>query len=67
MEELWEQYMQQGKINPVSGIFLGKNHYGYQDRQDVVVTPNAPEAEYSVKDITERYLLPEDKDSSEAP
>lgn len=67
MEELWEQYMQQGKINPVSGIFLGKNHYGYQDKQDIVVTPNAPETEYSVKDITERYLLPEDKDSDEAP
>ena len=35
-------YMQSGKINPVSGIFLLKNHFGYQDKQEVVVTPNQP-------------------------
>lgn len=46
MESLWEDYMQNGKINPVSGIFLAKNNYGYQDRQEMVVTPNTgmPEA-----------------------
>lgn len=40
LEELWEDYMQNGKINPVSGIFLGKNNFGYQDKQEYVVTPN---------------------------
>ena len=35
-------YMQNGKINPVSGIFLMKNNFGYQDKQEVVVTPNNP-------------------------
>ena len=40
LEELWEHYMQNGKINPVSGIFLGKNNFGYQDKQDLVITPN---------------------------
>ena len=35
-------YMQNGKINPVSGIFLMKNNFGYQDKQEVVVTPNDP-------------------------
>lgn len=46
MEELWENYMQNGKINPVSGIFLGKNNFGYADKQEMVVTPNTgvPEA-----------------------
>lgn len=43
LEELWEHYMQNGKINPVSGIFLGKNHFGYTDRQEMVLTPNRPE------------------------
>lgn len=33
-------YMQNGKINPVSGIFLMKNNMGYTDKQEVVVTPN---------------------------
>lgn len=40
LEELWESYMQNGKINPVSGIFLGKNNFGYQDKQEYVLTPN---------------------------
>ena len=40
LEELWENYMQNGKINPVSGIFLGKNNFGYADKQEYVVTPN---------------------------
>ena len=40
LEELWEDYMMNGKINPVSGIFLGKNLWGYADKQEFVVTPN---------------------------
>ena len=31
-------YMQNGKINPVSGIFLMKNNLGYTDKQEVIVT-----------------------------
>lgn len=34
--------MQNGKINPVTGIFLLKNNHGYKDQTDVVVTPNNP-------------------------
>ena len=63
MEELWENYMQAGRINPVSGIFLGKNNFGYQDKQDVVITPNNPESDYSAKDIADRYALPDASDS----
>jgi hypothetical protein len=65
MEELWENYMQTGRINPVSGIFLGKNHYGYQDKQDVVITPNNPDSDYSAQDIASRYTLPETTSDSE--
>jgi hypothetical protein len=43
LEELYEQYMMNGKINPVTGIFLMKNNFeGYYDRQDVVLTPGNP-------------------------
>ena len=41
LEELWEDYMLNGKINPVSGIFLGKNSWNYADKQEVVLTPNS--------------------------
>jgi hypothetical protein len=42
LEELWTDYMQNGLVNPVSGIFLGKVMFGYKDVQDYVITPNQP-------------------------
>ena len=57
MENLWENYMQNGKINPVSGIFLGKNNFGYQDKTEYVVTPNTnSDSDYNADDIRKRYL-----------
>ena len=57
MEILWENYMQNGKINPVSGIFLGKNNFGYQDKTEYVVTPNTHnDSDYNAEDIRARYL-----------
>ena len=57
MENLWENYMQNGKINPVSGIFLGKNNFGYQDKTEYVVTPNVnTDSDYNADDIKKRYL-----------
>jgi hypothetical protein len=55
MENLWENYMQNGKINPVSGIFLGKNNFGYQDKTEYVVTPNTnQDNDYNADDIRKR-------------
>lgn len=49
LEALWEDYMMNGKINPVSGIFLGKNNFGYADKQEYVLTPN--QQQLSVEDV----------------
>ena len=46
LEALWEDYMQNGKINPMAGVFLGVNNYGYKDVKQVNLTPvvdNQPE------------------------
>lgn len=59
MENLWENYMQNGKINPVTGIFLGKNNYGYQDTVEHVLTPNRPPESYSEAEIRARYEIPD--------
>lgn len=57
MENLWETYMNSGKINPVSGIFLGKNNFGYQDKQEMVLTPNTQnESDFNEDDLRKRYL-----------
>lgn len=65
MEELWENYMLNGKVNPVSGIFLGKNQFeGYTDKQEMIVTPNTgmPEA-VDVATIEAKYAeLPDVED-----
>lgn len=34
-----EDYMQNGQVNPVTGIFLGKNNFGYTDKTEVAVEP----------------------------
>lgn len=58
LENMWESYMNSGKINPVSGIFLGKNHFGYQDKMEYVVTPNTnTEAQMNEEDLLKRYAL----------
>lgn len=57
LSALWEDYMMNGKINPVSGIFLGKNHFGYTDKQEIVVKPENPLGEQKNPDeIKQRYL-----------
>ena len=45
LEGLWEDYMDNGKINPGSGIFIGKNHFGYRDVIDLAPTQAAPMGE----------------------
>lgn len=63
LEELWEDYMMNGKIHPTSGIFLGINQFGYRDVRNVEVTPvtsNEPEI-LDVATIEAKYAeLPED-------
>lgn len=37
-----ETLMQDGQINPITGIFWQKNYDGLKDQQEVVLTPNNP-------------------------
>jgi len=57
LEQLWEYYMQNGKINPVSGIFLGKNNFGYVDKTEHVVEPRAT---LDDSDLEKKYLTTSD-------
>ena len=52
-----EDYAQNGKINPVAAIFLMKNHFGYADKQEVVLTPNQQLGEQvPAEDLEKKYL-----------
>lgn len=55
LEQMWEDYMQNGKINPVSGIFLGKNHFGYKDQTELKVATNGDEATIPQEQLEEKY------------
>lgn len=52
-----ENYMQNGKINPVAGIFLMKNNMGYVDKQEMVLTPNQQLGDQvPAEDLEKKYL-----------
>ena len=57
LEATMESYANAGKINPVMAIFMMKNHFGYQDKTEYVLTPNQKqESDYDAEDIKKRYL-----------
>ncbi len=59
LENLWESYMNSGKINPMAGVFLGVNNYNYQDVKRVDVAPALPaqqDSDYDADSIRRRYL-----------
>lgn len=57
MQNLWEDYMMNGKINPASGIFIGKNFYGMKDEvEHTVALKENPLDAYNAEDIASRYI-----------
>lgn len=61
-ELMMSQMMQNGRINPVVGIFLLKNSHGYKDQQDIVITPNNPLETADPTQTRQKYIqsLPEE-------
>lgn len=56
LEMMWEDYMQNNKINPVSGIFLGKNNYGYKDKTETQIeVQDYVKPNYDAQSIREKY------------
>lgn len=52
-----EDYAQNGKVNPVTAIFLMKNHFGYADKQEVILTPNQQLGDQvPAEDLEKKYL-----------
>ena len=57
LETTMENYANAGKINPVMAIFMMKNHFGYQDKTEYVLTPNQKqESDFDADEISKRYL-----------
>lgn len=57
LEAAMESYMTSGQINPVSGIFLMKNHFGYTDKQELAVTATHLMGEAEDKEKLRQHYL----------
>lgn len=52
-----EGLMEDGKVNPVTGIFWQKNYDGMRDQQEVVLTPNNPLGDTrDAESLKQKYL-----------
>ena len=52
-----EGLMQDGKVNPVTGIFWQKNYDGLKDQQETIITPNNPLGDSTdAETLRRRYL-----------
>lgn len=51
-----ESLMQDGKINPVTGIFWQKNYDGFQDQKETVVTARVEQNTKSAEELQAKYL-----------
>lgn len=57
INSLMADYMQNGKINPVSGIFLMKNNMDYEDKREVTLRPENPMGDMTTdEELQKRYL-----------
>jgi hypothetical protein len=57
-EEIWEMCMVEGWINPIAGIFIGKNYYGYHDGHNITIEPKPMKitTPVTLEEISKKYL-----------
>ena len=57
LESMWEDWMVEGKINPVAGIFLAKNHFEYKNETDIVhTTKRSLGDDKTEEDLRQKYM-----------
>lgn len=57
LEGVHESNMLEGQINPITGIFIAKNHYGYKDQVENIVQVQNPLGEMKdAHEIGKKYL-----------
>ena len=56
LEYVLNKYMMDGHINPVPGIFLAKNNFGYKDQVESVIIKRDPYESGDPEEIARKYL-----------
>ena len=62
LNALIEDYMMNGKVNPVAGIFVAKNNFGYKDAQEFVLNNTVQDEQTPEALMEEAKLLLENKE-----
>lgn len=57
LETAFEYNFMHGKINPVTGIWMSRNHFGYQDKREISITHKNPLGDPIDKEALESRLL----------
>ena len=57
LNSLWADFAQNGQINPINSIFIGKNNFNYRDQQDIILTPGQVEEEIPEAELIEEAKL----------
>lgn len=65
LETTLESNMANSNIHPTMGIFLAKNHFGYRDASESIVTHVKEEENMNMSDIRKRYLPVVDVDDED--
>lgn len=55
LRTIWEANMQSSTMNPVAGIFIAKNQFGYKDQTELKVATNGEEATIPQEQLEEKY------------
>ena len=55
MHALWQDYMQNSKINPVAGVYLGANMFGYQNTNNITIQQEKHEEEIPKEALEAKY------------
>jgi len=59
IQDVWSQKMEDGRINPVSGIYTSKVFFGFREQQEIVIQDGRSQGQLSVADlIAESKRLP---------
>ena len=57
VNSMTEDFILNTKVNPVAGIFIMKNNFGYRDQAEVIVKPSNPYGEQKDPDaLAKKYL-----------
>lgn len=55
VESMWVSMMQNGEINTLAAIYMGKNYFKMRDQADLTITDTTPQKQLTAEDVRKKY------------